>query len=122
MALFDRNEPRHHSAKKQFEAAPTLVLHNYVLAEFVPLVSARRLPRPLAFTFLRGLLAETDLQLVWVDRALHDAGMALLERRRDKDYSLCDAVSFVLMEEFGETDALTTDHHFDQEGFTRLLE
>lgn len=35
---------------------------------------------------------------------------------------LCDAVSFVLMRMYGETEALTTDHHFEQEGFVRLLE
>jgi predicted nucleic acid-binding protein len=44
-----------------------------------------------------------------------------LEERPDKDYSLCDAVSFVLMRKYNLTDALTTDKHFDQEGFTRLL-
>ena len=39
----------------------------------------------------------------------------------DKTYSLCDAVSFVLMRGRGMTDALTTDRHFEQEGFRRLL-
>ncbi len=39
----------------------------------------------------------------------------------DKTYSLCDAVSFVLMRLEGITEALTTDHHFEQEGFVRLL-
>jgi hypothetical protein len=39
----------------------------------------------------------------------------------DKSYSLCDAVSFVLMRRHGLTEALTTDHHFEQEGFARLL-
>jgi len=45
------------------------------------------------------------------------------ERQRlDKTYSLCDAVSFVLMRQYGYTEALTTDHHFEQEGFHRLLQ
>ena len=39
-----------------------------------------------------------------------------------RTYSLCDAVSFVLMQHYGITEALTTDHHFEQEGFVRLLE
>ena len=41
--------------------------------------------------------------------------------RLDKAWSLCDAVSFVLMLRTGEMEALTTDHHFEQAGFVRLL-
>jgi len=45
----------------------------------------------------------------------------LLQNRQDKTYSLCDAVSFLLMRERKITEALTTDIHFEQEGFIRLL-
>jgi predicted nucleic acid-binding protein len=54
-----------------------------------------------------------------VDQTLHQQAMTLLSNRLDKDYSLCDAVSFVLMRKHGITEALTTDKHFVQEGFTR---
>ena len=47
--------------------------------------------------------------------------MNLLNRRLDKSYSLCDAVSFVLMHQRKLVDALTTDRHFEQEGFRKLL-
>jgi predicted nucleic acid-binding protein len=47
--------------------------------------------------------------------------MDLLLARQDKTYSLCDAVSFVLMRQRHLTEALTTDHHFEQESFQRLL-
>jgi predicted nucleic acid-binding protein len=47
--------------------------------------------------------------------------VAKLSDRQDKTYSLCDAVSFVLMRQRKMTDALTTDRHFEQEGFVRLL-
>ena len=49
------------------------------------------------------------------------AGLELLKKRIDKSWSLCDAVSFVLLEERSRTEALTTDHHFEQAGFVRLL-
>jgi len=38
-----------------------------------------------------------------------------VQARQDKTYSLCDAVSFVLMRERGIHEALTTDKHFEQE-------
>jgi predicted nucleic acid-binding protein len=47
--------------------------------------------------------------------------MDLLLARHDKTYSLCDAVSFVVMRQHHLAEALTTDHHFEQEGFQRLL-
>jgi predicted nucleic acid-binding protein len=47
--------------------------------------------------------------------------MALLDRRSDMGYSLADAVAFALMRERSIADALTTDKHFEQEGFRRLL-
>jgi predicted nucleic acid-binding protein len=56
-----------------------------------------------------------------VDKVLQVEAVALLNRRPDKDYSLCDAVSFVLMRRYALADVLTTDKHFEQEGFTRLL-
>ena len=67
------------------------------------------------------LMKDPAIEVFWVTKQLHDAGMDLLARRRDKTYSLCDAVSFLLMRDQGITEALTTDHHFEQEGFTRLL-
>jgi predicted nucleic acid-binding protein len=46
---------------------------------------------------------------------------AVLRQRPDKQWSLCDAISFLLMSQHGIQDALTTDHHFEQAGFVRLL-
>lgn len=65
--------------------------------------------------------AIAQIEIVWVDEELHEAALALLRARLDKTYSLCDAVSFVLMRIHGLIEALTTDHHFEQEGFVRLL-
>jgi predicted nucleic acid-binding protein len=41
--------------------------------------------------------------------------------RKGTDASSCDRVSFVTMRQYGITEALTTDRHFEQEGFVRLL-
>jgi predicted nucleic acid-binding protein len=67
------------------------------------------------------LVGNPDIETVWVDESLHREAMALLLARQDKTYSLCDAVSFVLMRRRHLREALTTDRHFEQEGFQRLL-
>jgi predicted nucleic acid-binding protein len=71
--------------------------------------------------FSKTILADVEVEIVWIDEALHRKAGELLLARLDKTYSLCDAVSFVLMRERGIIEALTTDRHFEQEGFVRLL-
>lgn len=95
--------------------------HNYVLAEFVVLALVRRFPRQSTLAFISDLINNPDIEVVWVDESLHREAVDLLMKRSDKTYSLCDAVSFVLMQQRGMSEALTTDHHFEQEGFRRLL-
>jgi predicted nucleic acid-binding protein len=121
LCLHNRAEPFHTHARTLYHAAHGQLTHNYVLAEFVALTHARRLPRMAALIFIVDLVGNPAIETVWVDRALHREAMDLLLARQDKTYSLCDAVSFVLMRQRHLMEALTTDHHFEQEGFQRLL-
>ena len=70
---------------------------------------------------MSDLLESPDIETEWVDELLHRTALALLQERPDKTYSLCDAVSFMLMRRHDITEALTTDRHFEQEGCRRLL-
>jgi uncharacterized protein len=121
LCLHDETELRNDRAIELVTTAARLDTTNYVLAEFIPLSESRKHDRKEAITFLNDFLLIPRIVLVWIDRKLHSSGMELLESRLDKTYSLCDAVSFLVMREHGLTDALTTDKHFEQEGFTRLL-
>ena len=121
LCLHNRAEPFHAHARAFYHTAHVRLTHSYVLAEFVALANARRLPRVAALTFVVDLVGNPDIETVWVDEALHREAMDLLLVRQDKTYSLCDAVSFVLMHQRHLTEALTTDHHFEPEGFQRLL-
>ena len=53
--------------------------------------------------------------------AVFEAGLELYLNRPDKDWSLTDCISFVVMEQEGLTEALTGDLHFEQAGFVALL-
>ncbi len=121
VCYLDQSDYRHSEAVRFFRSAGRKVVHSYVMAEFVPVCRARGLNMSKALAFARELLENPEVAVVWVDEQLHRAGLSLLMARRDKTYSLCDAVSFVIMRLGHITEALTTDRHFDQEGFIRLL-
>lgn len=121
LCYLDGDEERHGDASTLFRAAPERLTHSYVLAEFIPLCAVRGLSRTRALTFAMDLLDNQHIEVVWVDDRLHRNALLYLEERLDKSYSLCDAVSFLLMRQRGITEALTTDHHFEQAGFVRLL-
>lgn len=103
-------------------ARGVLIAHNYVLAELVALALVRRFSRATVLSYMLELMNNPNVEIVWVDEPLHREAVDLLLARQDKTYSLCDAVSFVLMRRLGIMEALTTDRHFEQEGFTRLLQ
>jgi predicted nucleic acid-binding protein len=119
--LLDRNDLEHKDAVSFYAGAHRRLIHNYILAEFVPLAQTRGLARSLTLEFSGDLLTDRNVETVWVGDQLHRQALELLQNRRDKSYSLCDAVSFLIMRERHISEALTTDRHFAQEGFQRLL-
>ena len=121
LCVHHKDESQHSQALTFFQAASTRMTHSYVLAEFVPLCHVRGVPREAALSFVTTLIDNPLVDMIWVDEILHRAALALLQARLDKTYSLCDAVSFLLMRQRSIDEALTTDRHFEQEGFRRLL-
>ena len=119
--LIHQDELHHEVSQTYFSAASQLITHNYVLAEFVALANSRHLPRQPALAFVSDIADSDEIEVVWVSAELHRQALILLADRVDKQWSLCDAVSFVLMQELHIREALTTDHHFEQAGFVKLL-
>lgn len=122
LCLFHRDESQYTEAVRLYATAAKHLTHSYVLAEFVALAQARELPRLLTLELSANVLADENIEVIWVDETLHRQALGLLQARRDKTYSLCDAVSFVLMRERSVRESLTTDKHFEQEGYLRLLQ
>lgn len=120
-SINDKAEKHHAAAREMYKQAWFRLTTNYVLDEFVALASARKLSREKILAFSEEILIDEKVEIVWINKATHSKAIALLKNRRDKSYSLCDAVSFIVMREREIAEALTTDHHFEQEGFVRLL-
>lgn len=99
-----------------------LVTTNYIVAELVALISTHRMriSRYQMVTAINAMKADPNIEIVHVDPTTDDEAWRLLEGRQDKEWSLVDAANFVLMGRYGMTEALTTDQHLTQAGFTRL--
>lgn len=61
------------------------------------------------------------VELIPPSQELLDAGVELFRKRPDKDWSLTDCISFVVMKRRRISQALTGDRHFKQAGFKPLL-
>jgi hypothetical protein len=70
---------------------------------------------------LSKLRSDPTVVIVGPESSLFDAGIDLYAARHDKDWSLTDCISFVVMRQRSITDALTGDHHFEQAGFRAVL-
>ena len=105
-----------------YDAAAKRLTTNYVLAEYTALAHVRGVPRREIIKFSSRILDDKDVEIIWIGENLHRQAVALMRERTDKNYLLCDAVSFIVMRQRGISESLTTDKHFRQEGFIRLLE
>jgi predicted nucleic acid-binding protein len=73
--------------------------------------------RSLAAHFWEATNQDVDLCIIALEEPLLRQAAALYKKYSDKAWSLTDCISFVIMRERGITEALTSDHHFEQAGF-----
>ena len=121
LAMLNPGDRKHKAAVQALQGSPhPLVTTTWVLTE---------LADGLCFSKTRGLFVSLEARLrrnplitiLPPDQRLYDLGLALYRDRKDKDWSLTDCISFVVMRENAITEALTGDHHFEQAGFVALL-
>jgi predicted nucleic acid-binding protein len=80
--------------------------------------------RPLARSIIAAMQESATggaATIVHIDSNLWQRGWQLFVERPDKEWSLTDCISFVVMQDYGVKRVFTSDHHFTQAGFTRLL-
>jgi predicted nucleic acid-binding protein len=97
-----------------------LLTTEFVLIEIADGLAALRF-RSQAARILEVLQTSSLVEIVPAMSSLVAAGLALFQDRPDKDWGLTDCISFVVMEQRGLADALTSDQHFVQAGFRALL-
>jgi hypothetical protein len=114
----DRDHPR--ALAIIHDLTTDLLTTPWVLAEVADGVAARD-TRGGFLRLLKLLRSHRLVTIKPVEQADFDLGVELYAQRGDKDWTLTDCISFVLMRQRGITEALTGDHHFEQAGFVPLL-
>jgi predicted nucleic acid-binding protein len=124
IALSSSNDLFHHQAvwlADQLEAAGTrLVTTHAVMLEIGNALSKQRY-RPAAIELLDALEADPNVEVIPLSEQLYTRALQLYCERLDKEWGLTDCVSFIVMQDRGIIEALTTDEHFQQAGFQVLM-
>ena len=77
--------------------------------------------RDKAIKLIEGLRSLPNLQIIEADTSLLAEGWDIYYSRLDKEWSLTDCVSIAVMQKEEIEQAFTSDHHFEQAGFIKLL-
>jgi uncharacterized protein len=121
IAVVNVDDQWHDVAVRAWDAvigsAVPLVTTNLVLVELGDGLSRQRY-RHLA-TDLHDRFVESDeVEIVNLLQDDFDAAWLLFRDRPDKEWGMTDCTSMVVMHRLGVSRAFTTDHHFEQAGFT----
>jgi hypothetical protein len=121
VARLNRHD-QHHERVVAFsrEFRSRILTTDWVLVEVADAL-ARSECRSRVRDFILHLRQAPGCEVVPASRELLDRAVELYHQHADKQWTLTDCVSFVVMRERGATQALTEDHHFEQADFTALL-
>jgi uncharacterized protein len=98
-----------------------LVTTAWVIIELADGLSRPSLRRRIFANVLMSIENDPTATVVRAEDSLFRQGLELYADRPDKEWSLTDCISFIVMKDRGITEALTGDHHFEQAGFVALL-
>jgi uncharacterized protein len=121
LALLDRRDA-HHRRVLDFATSSRrpLITTRWVLVEVANALGGSPIRATVA-RLLQQVEDDAGLRIIAGSDDLYERGLALFAARQDKDWSLTDCISFVVMTNQGVQEALTGDRHFEQAGFKALL-
>jgi uncharacterized protein len=120
LALLNDTDPAHEQAIVAAGRHERIVTTEFILLELGN-ACARAEDHADFLTLADGIRESARVRLVPLSSELLGLGMERMKERSDKDWSLTDCISFVVMENEGIHEALTGDQHFEQAGFKALL-
>jgi uncharacterized protein len=113
---------QHHSKVMLFSPSPgdRLLTTEWVMLEVADALAGSDIRQNIR-NFVNDLRQSPASEVVPASSGLLDKALDLYHRHRDKEWTLTDCTSFIIMRERGITEALTGDRHFEQAGFIALL-
>lgn len=121
LALLNPRDAYHQRAVEFARAwRGVIVTTRWVLAEVCDGLS-NPANRGLATVLVKRVSSAERFRLLRSSDDLFDRGFELYRQRADKEWSLTDCISFVVMADEKINEALTGDRHFEQAGFVVLL-
>jgi hypothetical protein len=124
-AMLASDDDRHAAAAKIVAAAQKrkhgFVTTDYVLDETATLLKARR-KNQLVLQLFDRLNRSQACRIEWTDADRFHEVRAFFLKHADQAWSFTDCLSFVVMSDLRLREALTKDSHFQQAGYTPLLQ
>lgn len=94
-----------------------IVTTQWILTEVADAFAESHLRRRIKAGF-ESIVEDSATRVIEVSPEYFARGMKLYDERPDKEWSLTDCISMVVMADEGLTEVLTKDHHFEQAGFS----
>lgn len=120
LALLNDDDAAHGRALAESKVSRSIVTSEFILLELGN-ACARAEDHADFLALVDGMRASPRISIVPLDSELLDRSLQMMAARPDKDWSLTDCTSFVVMQDAGINEALTGDGHFEQAGFKALL-
>ena len=123
IASLNENDELHDKAEAVSRSlGPHLVVTTeMVLTKLAAFFSKSASLRQAVVDLTRQLRANPNVKIIPQTSVQFQNALDLYEQSSDKDWSLTDCASFIVMRELQITDALAHDEHFEQAGFVALL-
>ena len=124
IAILEPTDDRHEKAKTVSMSLDNSqqVTSEMVLTELLNAFCTRGIFfRQMVLNVVDDLRSDPNVEIIPQSTELFEQAYQYYRQRPDKQYSLTDCASMVIMKEKGIDQVLTHDHHFQQEGFIALL-
>jgi predicted nucleic acid-binding protein len=122
LALELSNDQNHLHAKQHWQTnkfnLEKIIITSYIFDETVTYLKSRFLHEK-AVQIGERLLNSQLIELIHINETLFYEGWHYLQQYQDKDFSLTDCISFVVMKKYEIPVVYSFDRHFEQAGFYR---